>query len=378
MQRTRGKEEAAYAGRSSATTRGGWSWRLLVGAAALALAGGLVACGEDADGSGEPDAFDPGDASFEPDAADAATADARADGMDDGGDDASTAPDAPWPERPALPPSTAGGDRPAAITRPADYTPDRAWPLVVLLHGFGASGAVQSAYLGLNRLVDAQGFVLATPDGTVNGGGQRFWNATPACCAFGASNVDDVAYLRGLIEEIGETHRIDPARVYLLGHSNGGFMSYRMACEASDLVTAIVSLAGATFAPGDACAPATRPVSVLQVHGTEDETIAYEGGNVAGIAGLVHPSAEASVQRHAAIAGCDPDAGVAGEDRDLEAGTAGAETRVTTWSAGCAPGTEFALWSIEGGSHLPNLSRGGSAQMVEWLLAQRPPERDAR
>ncbi len=92
------------------------------------------------------------------------------------------------------------------------------------------------------------GFVYATPDGTIDGDGNRFWNATDACCNFDRRTVDDVAYLSSVIADIQGQLAIDPKRIAVVGHSNGGFMSYRMACERSDLVGAVVSLAGATFA----------------------------------------------------------------------------------------------------------------------------------
>ena len=71
-------------------------------------------------------------------------------------------------------------------------------------------------------------------------------------------------------------YNVHPGRVYLLGHSNGGYMSYRLACDASDRITALASLAGATFKSPSKC-NATEPVSVLQVHGTQDDLVPYEG-----------------------------------------------------------------------------------------------------
>lgn len=69
------------------------------------------------------------------------------------------------------------------------------------------------------------------------------------------------------------SNSIDPRRIGLVGHSNGGFMALRMACEASDLVTAVVSLAGSTWKEDSSCAPATFPVNVLTLHGDNDDTI---------------------------------------------------------------------------------------------------------
>ncbi len=151
-------------------------------------------------------------------------------------------------------------------------------PLVVLLHGLGSSGATMEEYFQLQPLAESKGFLLALPDGTKHADGARFWNATDACCGFG-STVDDVAYLGSVIDEVEGARNVDRSRVYVMGHSNGGFMSYRMACDVADRVAAIASVAGATWADPSKCTP-SEPVSVLQVHGTADEGIRYDGGQM--------------------------------------------------------------------------------------------------
>jgi polyhydroxybutyrate depolymerase len=263
-------------------------------------------------------------------------------------------PDLTPPETPL------GGDRPAEVFLPASYTPDRHWPLLMLLHGFGATGGLQDLYLGLSRQVDAYDFILVIPEGTTNGGGQQFWNATESCCDFSGSGVDDVGYLTDLIADTASRYRIDLDRVYLFGHSNGGFMSYRMACESGEEIAGILSLAGAMWADQDDC-PGTSPVSVLQVHGTRDTTISY--GNDGG-----RPGALESVERWVETNDCTP-GGVQGDDIDIEASLAGAETTVDQWT-NCDGGTNVALWSIEGGGHLPSFNSDFTPLALEWLLAQ--------
>ncbi|MEM8709961.1 MAG: alpha/beta fold hydrolase, partial [Planctomycetota bacterium] len=169
------------------------------------------------------------------------------------------------------------GRGPITVSLPANYDPASPAPLVVLLHGFGASGPVQEAYMQFTPIQDDYGYVFCAPSGTVNGAGQRFWNATNACCDFQNSNVDDVGYLVDLIEAIEAAVSIDPRSIHLVGHSNGGFMSYRMACERSDKIASIASLAGATFSDPADCV-GSGPVHILQIHGTNDATIAYGGG----------------------------------------------------------------------------------------------------
>ena len=175
---------------------------------------------------------------------------------------------------------TSAAERPFEVFAPSSYSPDAPMPLVVLLHGFGASGAIQEAYFRLEPLAEQRGFLFVHPDGTINALGKRFWNATDACCGF-SSTVDDSAYLMSLIEQVQAQFNVDPKRICLVGHSNGGFMSYRMACEHADTIAAIVSLAGATYLDTDECDP-TEPVSVLQIHGTAHDTIAFDGGSILG------------------------------------------------------------------------------------------------
>lgn len=264
-----------------------------------------------------------------------------------------------------------GGERIAQVQIPSDYTTTTRYPLIVLLHGFGANGFVQSRYLGLDTRVDSGQYVLVVPDGTENIAGERFWNATPACCAFNEEDrqVDDVAYIRGLIEEAAATYSIDPSRVGLIGHSNGGFMALRMACEASDVITSVVSLAGSTFDEDTSCAPADYPVSVLTMHGDEDRTIRYEGGQTVS----PYPGAQETTRRFAAHAQCDTANPTEAPNLDVVGSVEGAETGVLEYSA-CAPGVDVTLWTMVGAPHIPFPWVASSLDlMVDWVTEHSRP-----
>jgi poly(3-hydroxybutyrate) depolymerase len=186
-------------------------------------------------------------------------------------DDAPDSSDAGGP-----PPQFLGGDRPAPYYLPESYDPDSPIPVLVVLHGFTGNGAGTASWWQLYTSTAAAGIMLIVPEGTKNVEETPFWNATEFCCDFYQSKVDDVGYITGLIEEAMSHFSVDPTRVYLMGHSNGGFMAHRIACDRSDLITAIVNMAGATwYNPEDCTNP--DPVSVLQVHGTWDISIFYGG-----------------------------------------------------------------------------------------------------
>jgi len=235
------------------------------------------------------------------------------------------------------------------LTIPENYNSATSTPLIILLHGYSSSGVGQDAYMGFSKIADRYGFILVAPDGTKESAGDnnRFWNASDACCDFFSLEVDDSAYVLSIINEVKSDYNIDANRVFLIGHSNGGFMSYRAAYDHSSTIAAIVSLAGADHA--DLRDAPDMPVHVLQIHGTADGTIAYDGADIQGNS---YPSAEESVSRWAAYNGCSTN-GVTRELRDLEGRIDGHESSVLLFEEGCKTGGSSELWSIADGSHVP-------------------------
>lgn len=288
-------------------------------------------------------------------------------GAEDGGSDTSTEDTAVTVDRSPL--GTSAG-RPAQVFLPGSFDPGEPTPLIVLLHGFGGSGTVQDFYFGLSGQRFRNNFILVLPDGTENAAGQRFWNATDACCDVQGSGVDDVAYLWGLVEEARTRYAIDPARIFFMGHSNGGFMSYRMACEHGDEIAAIASLAGAAFAEPTDCAE-VGAVSVLQIHGTQDQTILYEGG-VLGFTNRPYPGAEESVGRWVTRNGCSPDLVPGDAALDYDIVVAGPETTTQTWT-GCEGGREVELWTMTGSGHIPSITTAVTPAILDFLLSHPRP-----
>ena len=258
------------------------------------------------------------------------------------------------------------GDLP--LTVPSSYTGDTAAPLIILLHTYGRTGAAQDEYMALSSLADAYGFIMVAPDGTPSTGERnpQFWNASDACCNWDGTGLDDSGYLSGLIDAVKAEYRIDEKRVFILGHSNGAFMSYRLAHDHSGTIAAIASLAGEDSLASEA---PPHPVHVLQIQGTADTAIAYGGGEIRGNA---YPGAKQSVENWAAHNGCSAMGSFAGM-LDLVETLPGMDTTITRYTSGCKPGGSAELWTIVDGAHVPELSDHFTRLAVEWLLGHPKP-----
>ena len=251
-----------------------------------------------------------------------------------------------------------GGDRPATLLLPGDLSAPI--PLVVLLHGYTMSADSIDRFFGISDRVETDRFALIVPDGTENAVGDRFWNATLQCCDFARQQIDDVTYLSLLVAEARNHAEFD--RLYLIGYSNGGYMSYRLACEGLTGLTAIVSLAGSSFVDAEQCLYGS-PISVLQIHGDADMLVPYASG------GSGPPGAVELVTRWAERAGCDTDAVVELDPIDLDGLVSGPETTVQRIREGCVDGITVELWTMEGVGHVPRLTPAVFAERVlAWLL----------
>jgi polyhydroxybutyrate depolymerase len=234
-------------------------------------------------------------------------------------------------------------------------------PLILLLHGYGASGDLQDIYFGFMQLSDDRTVLIAHPDGLVDSKGSRFWNADDACCNFDNRAVDDVAYLNAVVDDVETHYNVDPKQVYVVGHSNGGFMAHRLACDTTPRFAAIVALAGDVWKDATRCKP-TGPIAVLQVHGDADTEVPYNGGPDM-------PSAMQSVATWAAKNGCQGALAPTGQTFDLVDSLPGAETEVAAYT--CTQGAAE-LWTLHGGTHLPVFRFPDWGDHVfDWLSAHK-------
>ena len=263
-------------------------------------------------------------------------------------------------------------ERPAVLVLPYPL-PEKALPLIVSLHGFGGDSYWQSQYVPLHERVNAGHFALLLPNGTFNSDGLRFWNPTDLLHAKGESTADDAAYLTGLVEEAGQEAAIGP--VYFFGYSNGGFMSYWMACKGLPGLRAVASLAGTSYVDDAACESAA-PVSVLHIHGTEDDVILFAGDEIeAAPKGDGEPASYAGAQdmvmRWGKRAGCNwPEDPQPYASLDFDEYVPGAETHLFRLESGCAEGISIELWVGEGSSHAPGYGDALADGLLDWLLAQ--------
>lgn len=237
------------------------------------------------------------------------------------------------------------------VVLPDDFKPTQKYPIVISLHGYGGSAKLQEFYFALNTKVNTRQFILATPGGLKNSADKQFWNASPVCCDFEKTGVDDVGFLNKLADDLIEKYSGDASKVSFVGHSNGGYMSYRMACERPN-VYSISTLAGSNPFEIEKECKNQNPVSVLQIHGTKDDTVKYDGGEVG--SGFSYPSALESVSRWAKRNSCVEELNENAPSLDLVSHfqIRGLETTRRTWGS-CHDNKRIELWSILNGVHTP-------------------------
>ena len=206
----------------------------------------------------------------------------------------------------------AAGDRPVALVGDASEP----MPTLVLLGGYRWMSWELEQEMGLAPHVD--GFRLALPTATLDKKNRPFWNATDTCCDFYGQGTDDLGYLRGVMDELqGRT-----TEFWVVGHSNGAFMGFALACH-DERVSHLVSIAGSSYLDASLC-PERRDIALLQIHGTDDEVMPYEGDETA-------PGVDALFQR---------------------------------W--GC-PDANCELWLMPGEDHYMDWSGDLTARIVRWL-----------
>ena len=231
-----------------------------------------------------------------------------------------------------------GAERTYRLYLPSTFDPEVPTPLLVALHGGLGWGDQFAETNHVEGLAEANGFVVVHPDGTrirprLPSG---TWNGGYCCGPAAADQVDDVGFVAAALDDVGQKMRIDPSRTYAMGHSNGGIMSYRLACELGDRIVGI-GVVGASLGV-DTCTP-PAPVSLMHIHGLADVNHPIDGGPGEGVADVVFRPARKGVETMAAVDGCD--ASTTATDGDVT---------TETWT-GCDDDSAVAFVRIAGASH---------------------------
>ncbi|MGH3626266.1 MAG: alpha/beta hydrolase family esterase [Sciscionella sp.] len=235
--------------------------------------------------------------------------------------------------------------------------------LMVALHGGGGSGAHFEQISGFDQLAGSNNFIVAYPDALQPPGGRvTTWNAG-TCCGWAAStNVDDVGFIKALITTLSGQYRIDPARVYVTGHSNGGMLAYRIACQLAGTVAAIgVQSATLQYSP---CHP-SQPVSLLHIHGTADTQVPLLGGHGTGTSKANFTPALQAATTIATADGCHSSP-TTGPDPTL------AHAQLNTWT-GCPTGIGVQFATVTGLAHTWQTT--SATQIWNFLAAHPRPNR---
>lgn len=237
------------------------------------------------------------------------------------------------------------------VYRPATLGRATSVPLVLVLHGgFGSGTQAEGAY-HWDEAADRGGFVVAYPDGY-----RRAWNAGGTCCGTPArDHLDDIAFLTAVIRTLEKDEGVDPRRIYLTGMSNGAAMSYWYACKGPVPIAAVGSVSGSFAAP----CPTPRPVSVMEIHGTDDRNIPMAGGKgPKGVSDTDWLPVEETLGYFRAADDC-------------AAPQVKKNGPVTTSAARCAAGRDVTLITVEGAGHQwPGSTR---PHLVGLLLGLDPP-----
>ncbi len=162
---------------------------------------------------------------------------------------------------------------------PKHFTQAEPAAMLLAFHGGGGdmNYMANDEYYGLRSKADSEGFVLVIPNGfsQLKSGMFATWNAGNCCANARDKNIDDVGFVRKIIGNVVEELNIDSGRIYATGMSNGGMMSYRLACEMTDTFAAIAAVAGTDNTI--TCLP-SAPIAILHIHAKNDDRVLYGGG----------------------------------------------------------------------------------------------------
>ena len=252
---------------------------------------------------------------------------------------------------------SSGENRKYLLYVPETYNPATATPLVISIHGFAEWPAHQMQISRWNKLADEYGFIVVYPSGT---GFPKRWRAHGPV-AEADDPMLDVTFISELIDTLEQQYNIDKTRIYANGLSNGGGMSFLLACKLSDRIAAIGGVSGAYLLPWEECQPA-RPVPLVAFHGTSDPIVPYEGGPSASF-DIPFPALPEWIERYAERNGCASDP----EQIAWHGAVSGIQY------SRCDQNAEVLFFTIQGGGH----SWPGGEPLPEFIVGQTTQDIDA-
>ncbi len=247
---------------------------------------------------------------------------------------------------------------------PASEAAGDSFPLLVLLHGARSNGAGIRAYTRMNDWAGELGFAVAYPDALL-----EVWAEDCGCVEPDLLGVNDTGFVRALVDTLARSFPIDRGRVFAAGFSQGGFFAFRLACQMSDVFSAVGSVAGAMGVPvAERCAP-DQPVSMILFHGAGDSTFPWDGGGSGDFAFL---GVEAAAALWASFDDCPADPVVTAVPDTADDGRSASEALRSP----CRDGTEVVFYRVENGAHGWHLTLDlpTASAVAEFFLRQ--PRRD--
>jgi len=233
---------------------------------------------------------------------------------------------------------------------PKGYAPEKALPLVVVIHGAFDTAKGMEKFSGFSLLADREGFAVLYPNGIGIMGFLQHWNAGHCCGKAAADNWDDVGFVAATIQDSSARIKIDPDRIYMVGFSNGGMLTYRFAAERGDILAAAAPMAASIGGKPSHDTPEWHipkpkvPIPLIVFHGADDDDVPVEGGisryrkNTRS-----YWSVERSMDFWASANGCTTRAA----DQNIRDGF----VQVTSWT-GCGDGNEIVLYLLKGWGHI--------------------------
>ena len=233
---------------------------------------------------------------------------------------------------------------------PPDYTPQKPLPLVVVIHGAFDTASGMEKHSAFSELADREGFIVIYPNGMGIFGFFQHWNAGHCCGKAVNDDVDDVGFIAAAIDDVRLRLQIDPDRIYMVGFSNGGMLTYRFAAERGDILAGVAPLAASIGGRPSEDTPFWRipdpvkPIPTIVFHGLADDDILYEGGVSLDRGGTrsvlsVNESVDFWVQHN----GCQPN--------DVTTELLNGHVHVHSWGA-CSNDADVVLYLIENWGHV--------------------------